>query len=84
MLNLFRKYWDKFRLFFFGVSAQEWAKSESEARLKFFLDMRSDDMTDEDYRRIYGDDEEAIREAKASWLRAGEEVIEGMKKDRYW
>lgn len=38
-------------------------------------DMSTDSFTDEDYRRIYGDDEEAIKQAKASWARAGQQVL---------
>jgi len=42
--------------------------------------LRSDSFTDEDYRRIYGDDEAAIAKAKAAWARSGELVIEDNKK----
>lgn len=51
---------------------------EEEAQL--FREMYSDDMSDEDYRKIYGDDEQAIREAKESWARAGQEVLDSYKK----
>lgn len=55
-----------------GQEAQKWAE--------FFKEMRSDDMTNEQYHEIYGDDEDAIREAKESWARAGEQVIESTRK----
>lgn len=52
------------------------ALARPDAWARFMVEMRSDMLSDEVYMEIYKGDLEAIAEAKASWARAGEQVIE--------
>jgi hypothetical protein len=64
-----------------NLSASEWyataTREEIDESLAHLLE---DEMTDAEYFKIYGGDEEAIKAAKASWLRAGQEVVASTKK----
>lgn len=55
-------------------------RKKTEIFSKLLKDMRSDSFTEYDYEEIYRGDKDAIKQAKASWMRAGEQVIESMEK----